>query len=109
MFNSNLNLIRWGTWGERVNCAGTNVLTAFQLKVEPPQGGNNDDSAANDARFRCSNGDVLSVSNGAAEGLWGDWSDSCPLGICGIEVKVEADQGAFGDDSSLNDARFQCC
>jgi len=23
------------------------------------------------------------------------------LGICGIEAKVEADQGAFGDDSSL--------
>ncbi len=77
--------------------------------MEAFQGGNTDDSMANDVRFRCSNGEVLSVTNGGAKGEWGPFSDSCPDGICGIEVKTEMDQGAFEDDTSLNDARFLCC
>ncbi len=100
---------RWGSWGDRVNCLGTAVLTDFQLKVEAAQGGGSDDSGVNDVRFRCSNGEELSVTNGGAEGEWGEWSDVCPLGICGIEVKTESDQGAIIDDTAVNDARFLCC
>ncbi|XP_062255346.1 vitelline membrane outer layer protein 1 homolog isoform X2 [Platichthys flesus] len=96
----------WGDWSQPQYCA-SGVLTSFQLRVEGLQG-NGDNTAANNIRFRCSNGHVLEGS-GLAWGQYGQWSQDCVNGgICGIETKVEAPQGEE-DDTALNDVRFRCC
>ncbi|KAG2458104.1 VMO1 protein, partial [Polypterus senegalus] len=56
--------------------------------------------------FTCSDGTVLT---GYGQG-WGNWdnpSSACERGISGIQTKVERPQGD-GDDTALNDVRFNC-
>lgn len=99
---------RWGLWSGRVTCLNNGFLTAFQLRVEPSRGGDEDDTAANNVNFRCNTEEEL-LGNGMGFGSWGEWSGTCPNGICGIETKVEPDQGDNNDDTALNDVRFLCC
>ena len=105
-----LNIVRWGTWGIKVSCPNGGFLNSFMLKVQDNQGPNEDDSAANDIQFRCNNTgnyNALKANNGGFYGTWGDWSDICWSGICGIETKVETI--VQKDESSLNDVRMYCC
>ncbi|XP_069505913.1 vitelline membrane outer layer protein 1-like [Ambystoma mexicanum] len=98
---------RWGKWTRLViQCPRTSYLAAFSLKVQPPQG-DGDDTAANSIIFRCSYGKQL-LGHGGSRGSWGEWSDACKKGICGIQTKVEDFQGT-ADDTALNDVRFYCC
>ncbi|XP_067322402.1 vitelline membrane outer layer protein 1-like [Anolis sagrei] len=60
-----------------------------------------------DAESRESNA-VLTVPNGAQ---WGDWGETqfCTSGYAnGFAIKVQAPQGMFKDDSSLNGIRLYC-
>ncbi|XP_031430709.1 vitelline membrane outer layer protein 1-like [Clupea harengus] len=97
---------RWGRWTSYQNC-GCGYLQSFNLRVERPKGGRVDDTAANNIRFRCTNGRVMSGA-GMSWGGWGGWSGRCSRGICGIMTRVERPQGG-GDDTALNDVIFRCC
>uniref|UniRef100_A0A8C4W449 Vitelline membrane outer layer protein 1 homolog n=1 Tax=Gopherus evgoodei TaxID=1825980 RepID=A0A8C4W449_9SAUR len=96
-------------WGKiRITWCPTGFLTAFQLKVEVPQG-ILDDTAANNIKFRCSSGAVIEGTGGSF-GDYGRWSNACTrVGICGIETKQDPYHNVFVDDTALNDARFFCC
>ncbi|XDV37981.1 hypothetical protein PO909_007484 [Leuciscus waleckii] len=97
----------WGEWTD-VKWCPSGFLSAFQLKVESPQG-KGDDTAANNIRFKCSGGDVL-YGGGTNWGEWGFWSPTCEgTGICGIQTRIEQSQGSEGDDTALNDVRMFCC
>ncbi|KAL1253499.1 hypothetical protein QQF64_018192 [Cirrhinus molitorella] len=100
------NVGSWGHWTDIKWCP-SGFLTAFQLRVETHQG-LGDDTAANNIRFKCSQGSFL-LGDGTHWGDWGDWSETCRgKGICGIKARVEAPQG-IGDDTALNDVRMYCC
>ncbi|XP_067232582.1 vitelline membrane outer layer protein 1-like [Chanodichthys erythropterus] len=96
----------WGQWTDIKWCP-SGFLKAFQLRVEPSQGVD-DDTAVNNIRFRCSDGSYL-MGGGTSWGSWGDWSEMCERrGICSIVTRVEEPQG-WGDDTALNDVKMECC
>ncbi|XP_062984794.1 vitelline membrane outer layer protein 1 homolog [Elgaria multicarinata webbii] len=100
---------QFGHWSGIRWCPQNGVLLSFQLKVEPDQGPILDDTAANNIKFRCSNGLPLEETGGLF-GDYSEWSKPCPKGgICGIQTKQELYQGIMTDDTSLNDVRFFCC
>ncbi|KAM3837615.1 vitelline membrane outer layer protein 1-like [Vipera latastei] len=96
----------WGYWNPKKSCH-TGFLVSFSLRVERAQG-SGDDTGANNIQFNCSDGGVLQ-GTGMMWGEFGSWSKRCALvGICGIQTKVECEQG-IGDDTALNDVKFYCC
>uniref|UniRef100_A0A8C1QV72 Vitelline membrane outer layer protein 1-like n=1 Tax=Cyprinus carpio TaxID=7962 RepID=A0A8C1QV72_CYPCA len=96
----------WGQW-KKIQWCPFGFLTAFQLRVESPQG-IEDDSAVNNIRFRCSGGSLLQ-GDGTFRGNWGEWTSTCEgRGICGIKTRIEEPQG-YSDDTALNDVRMYCC
>ncbi|KAM9309943.1 vitelline membrane outer layer protein 1-like [Pholidichthys leucotaenia] len=98
----------WGKWTQPQYCP-SGFITTFQLRVEPAQGSDGDDTAANNIRFRCSSYNTILEGSGMSWGAYGSWSETCSEGgICGIETKIERRQGR-GDDTALNDVRFHCC
>ncbi|XP_067232584.1 vitelline membrane outer layer protein 1-like [Chanodichthys erythropterus] len=101
----------WGEWTDAKWCP-SGFLTAFQLRVQSAQK-LQDNTAANNIRFKCSQGegtDLLLQGDGTDRGEWGDWSPLCQgKGICGIRTRVEEPQGYLRDDTALNDVRMYCC
>ncbi|XP_004638408.1 vitelline membrane outer layer protein 1 homolog [Octodon degus] len=97
---------RWGSWSEPMWCPNRSFLVAFALRVEPaviP----GDNTAANNLRFRCSDGTELE-GPGLNWGEFGEWSNSCSKGVCGLQTKIEEPRG-LRDDTALNDLRLFCC
>ncbi|XP_063305799.1 vitelline membrane outer layer protein 1 homolog [Pelobates fuscus] len=101
----NSTVADWGKWGPTFWCP-YGYLMAFSLRVEGSQG-KGDDTAANNIKLKCSDGSILE-GNGLSWGTYGDWSDNCTTGVCGMESKVE-DPQPVGDNTALNDVRFTCC
>ncbi|XP_060145989.1 vitelline membrane outer layer protein 1 homolog isoform X2 [Globicephala melas] len=112
----------WGDWAWPEMCPDRFFASGFSLKVEPPQGITGDDTALNGIRLHCARGNaelnthVVESQSGSTElqgpGLsWGDfgnWSEPCPKGVCGLQTKIER-PGGLRDDTAVNDARFFCC
>ena len=101
----------WGTWGAAVSCSATNnFLSSARMRVEPNLGSNRDDTAANDIEFGCSGGGSISAGNGAPWGAWTSWN-YCPAGsaVCGLSIRVEANQGSNRDDTTMNGLELYCC
>ncbi|CAG7785486.1 unnamed protein product [Allacma fusca] len=98
-----------GNFGEIRNlfeCAGGSYVVGLQLRSQESQGIFWDDSAANNIRLRCSDGQIL---EGDGEEV-GEWSAAvkCPknLMVCGIQTQVEF---AAVDETALNNVRMGCC
>ncbi|CAI9606237.1 unnamed protein product [Staurois parvus] len=98
---------RWGSW-TGVQWCPSGYLVKFLLQVEEPLPGDEDDTAANNIMFQCSDDSIL-IGAGGPWGTWGEWSDPCTLGICGMETKVQPAQGGDLDDTALNDVKYRCC
>ena len=81
-------------------------LVAFSLRVEAPVTFG-DNTAANNVRFLCSDGTELQ-GPGLTWGDFGNWSELCPKGVCGLQTKIQQPQGLL-DDTAINDALFFCC
>ncbi|KAG8430995.1 hypothetical protein GDO86_019591 [Hymenochirus boettgeri] len=98
-----------GRWGANTgtNWCTDGYLVAFSLRVETSSY-TFDETAANNIRFKCNNGKYLE-GKGMSWGNYSQWSPECEEGICGIQTKIEKEQGMFGDDTALNDVRFYCC
>ncbi|XP_075433763.1 vitelline membrane outer layer protein 1-like [Ascaphus truei] len=96
----------WGSWTSTFSCH-TGFLIAFSLRAEPRWIYGDDHSAASNIMFKCSDQSVIKGS-GNPWGSYGDWSESCEIGICGIRTKVQVYQ-SDGDDTALNDVKFSCC
>lgn len=47
-----------GSWKEKKLCPQNTWVTGFQVRMEPQQGSNYDDSALNGLRFRCTDLDT---------------------------------------------------
>jgi len=43
----------WGSWGGATQCAGDQWICGLQVKMEPPQGQEKDDTALNQVKFAC--------------------------------------------------------
>ncbi|XP_077326865.1 vitelline membrane outer layer protein 1-like [Lithobates pipiens] len=95
----------WGSW-TGIRWCPSGFLIRFALQVEWPQG-KGDDTAVNNIMFQCSDNNIL-TGNGGVWGTFGDWSNMCQNGICGIRTRVEPPQGK-DDDTALNNVIFRCC
>ncbi|XP_061485712.1 uncharacterized protein LOC133386120 [Rhineura floridana] len=90
--------------GVRLHCTTGAVIES----LSGPQTYHVENTAANNILFMCENGRRLEDYNGLQWGVFGGWR-RCSVGsICGIQTKVQPDQGD-GDDTSLNDVRLFCC
>jgi len=82
-------------------------VIGFQLRSESDQR-KHDDTAANNLRVLCSDGQVIEGEGTA----WGEWTQiqTCRKrqAICSLQTQVEMSLG-LGDDSSLNNLRVECC
>ncbi|XP_008854122.1 vitelline membrane outer layer protein 1 homolog [Nannospalax galili] len=97
---------KWGMWTTPLWCSDRSFLVAFSLRVE--HSSFLDSTAANNIRFRCSDGLELEGS-GLKWGEYGEWSKSCSKGICGLQTKLEKPRDSFRDDTALNDVILFCC
>ena len=85
-----------------------NPVVGGNMKIEGSQG-SGDDTAANAVQLKAFNTSIVTPNASTAFGSWGTMQ-SCPSGfaVCGVETKVEGNQGS-GDDTSLNGIAFTCC
>ncbi|CAG7689985.1 unnamed protein product [Allacma fusca] len=88
-------------------CPDPFFANGFELRSENDQGWYDDDTAANNFKLHCTNGQAI---EGDGES-WGAWTgvQTCPRGliICGIQTQVEPASNT--DDSTLNNVRMGCC
>ncbi|XP_063886878.1 vitelline membrane outer layer protein 1 homolog [Scylla paramamosain] len=99
-----------GSWTGVYSCDEGDFLNGYNLKSQPDQVPFTDDTAANALRMYCSQSSDYLESPGNE---WGSWLEpsfcGSGMGVCGLTTRVQEDQGIFGDDTALNDVRFQCC
>ncbi|XP_013811126.2 vitelline membrane outer layer protein 1 homolog [Apteryx mantelli] len=100
---------RWGRWSEPRWCPHQGHVVGFALRVQAPRHRFlSDEVAATNARFACSDGQVLE-GPGPDWGEWGGWSPPCPGAVCGVQTRQEPPRGLKRDDTALNDLRLFCC
>ena len=97
----------WGDWNDSTYCTDGGFITGGAVRFESSQG-SGDDTAGNDVRMRCTNGDIQAPGGGSS-GAW-TTAKTCPAStsVCGISVRFESSQGS-GDDTALNAVRLACC
>ena len=101
----------WANWSPNsAKCSAGKFVKGARLKIEKNQGGDEDDTAANDLELACVGGGVLKQTNGGPFGAWSPYQ-FCPTGTvaCGVAVERELYMGAGKDDTGLNSIRLRCC
>jgi hypothetical protein len=104
----------WGDWTTPLYCNEGAWAIGYQMRVEPNQGTNRDDTALNTVRLQC-----VSRSDSGLEwilphsGIWGTWglATSCSGAdnfLTSARMRVEPDQGSKRDDTAANDIHFGC-
>jgi len=103
----------FGDWGPIETCDYPYLVNKMQLKIEPIQGGDkflgprNDDTALNAIKLWCSNGKIITSTQGG----WGHWQESkrCRTAhhIKGAKLRSEKHQKG-GDDTTANGLKFDC-
>lgn len=99
----------YGSWSRDIAfCANGSVMVGGSIRFEGNQR-SGDDSAANDVKVRCSDGNDIQANGGLTYGSWQSRS-TCPTNssVCGVKVRFEKGQGS-GDDTALNAVEFACC
>ncbi|KAM4039429.1 vitelline membrane outer layer protein 1 homolog [Anomaloglossus baeobatrachus] len=97
----------WGVWKPARYC-NCGILSGFTLSVEPNQK-EGDDTAVNNIKFQCTDKGQVE-GRGLYWGEYGDWSETCAKGICGLRTKVQGNEKTPCDDNTgLNDVQFYCC
>ena len=99
----------WGQWDQQaVNCPKNTYLNGFQLKVQPSQGTEEDDTAANDIIMFCNGTQIKSQHYDDAN--FGVWSSivMCPenMFIRGFNLQIE--KRVPYDNTALNNVRMYC-
>ena len=102
----------WGSWSDETSLCKKGFNGA-DLNFEEDQG-YGDDTAANDFKMKCRDGNWRTADNGKT---WGKWLGfkACPDKqiICGMKTRIQAPQGERrdnrGDDSALNGVELVCC
>ncbi|XP_077200342.1 vitelline membrane outer layer protein 1-like [Paroedura picta] len=101
------SVVHYSHWTARQSCK-SGYLTSFSLRVTPYRW-IWDDTAANNIKFKCSDGTEVEGS-GHPWGAYGAWSQSCQKGgICGIQTRVEVHGPNVKDHTGLEDVKFFCC
>ncbi|XP_073403222.1 vitelline membrane outer layer protein 1 homolog [Dendrobates tinctorius] len=105
------NGAQWGRWGEWAKCPNGSVAKGFSLKVDS-QHVRGDDTAVNGIRLHCVKckppHDEKTITSEVAP--WGDWKETkwCNYGILAkFSMRVEPNQ-EDGDDTAVNNFKFQC-
>ncbi|XP_066446200.1 vitelline membrane outer layer protein 1 homolog [Eleutherodactylus coqui] len=102
----------WGIWTDTQWC-DYGRLARFSERVEEDQG-IKDDTAVNNFKFECTDGGKLE-GQGLYWGTYGEYSETCKNGICGLQTKVQGNEKQESaiqisfDNTGLNDVRFICC
>ncbi|MDX2019358.1 MAG: RICIN domain-containing protein [Deltaproteobacteria bacterium] len=98
----------FGSWRDARSCTINNYIRGGRIRIEGNQG-SGDDTAANSVEAQCTDNQAIEAPGATP---WGGWSGvtNCPAGqvVCGLEARVEGNQGD-GDDTALNGLRFACC
>lgn len=103
---------KWKSWqfcDTKTDNAFYQYVTGFNLRSEANQY-EEDDSGANDVKFKCRNKRELD-GQGTSYGTWdNDDFRECPYEsfLCGVQAKIEADQYEE-DDTGINQLKFICC
>ncbi|XP_066450115.1 vitelline membrane outer layer protein 1 homolog [Eleutherodactylus coqui] len=102
----------WGNWTEPRWCKYGRPYK-FEMRVEK-DGDSKDDTSVNNIKFKCTDGGEVE-GKGLYWGKYGDLSEGCKNGICGLRTRVqgnkknENDKVPTSDNTGLNDVRFVCC
>ncbi|MCU0664548.1 MAG: hypothetical protein MUC50_19755, partial [Myxococcota bacterium] len=99
----------WGIWQPEARCA-RGPMNGMQIRIEPRQGSDADDTGANDLKATCVSGGNIHAPGG---GVWGNEGvpTFCPAGsaICGARIQIETPQSSGSDDTSMNGIDLACC
>lgn len=104
----------WGTWRQDLFCNPEMWAIGYNLRVEPSQGEDGDDTALNAVSLLCQTRDgAFSEWITSFDGLWGSWGNAafCPNAgnfLTSARMRVELPQGHDGDDTGANDVEFGC-
>ncbi len=102
----------WGRWSDIVFCPKDSYVGGYSMRVEPPQGRKNDDTALNAVALYCYDraGNMVARIE-PHPGFWGNWGQvaNCPKGTYAnaFQLKVEPFQGT-GDDTGANSLKLFC-
>lgn len=105
---------KWGSWGSANTCPVNKPIIHAVIRSERSLGSGGDDVALTNLTAVCKDGAALVTPTIPAGTNWGEDRDNgyaCPAGsaVCGIETRIERDQGSSGDDTALNGVKLWCC
>ena len=98
----------FGSWSGLKSCQDNGLLNGFRFRAE---GGDVADKVfGTNFDVSCDSGETLA---GSGVNDWGDWSSwtFCPATarVCGLQTKIQADQGEWKDDVALSNIKIKCC